>query len=127
MPPPTQPGLADARQPDTAARPGVSGGARVLLAGGDDAHAERNQRDGDDLEAGDAERYADDRQAEERAGHQVPERQPPPEQDDPDDVAHHGPDSGGAARLDGPAEWPEHVVRDTECRDAERDRNDQDE
>src|SRR5215813_14337243 len=106
-------------------RSGASGSARVLLAGGHDPHAERNQRDGDDLETGDAERDADDRQAEERAGHQVAERQPPPEQDDPDDVAHQGPDSGAAARLDGPAERPEHIVRDTERRDAERDRNDQ--
>jgi DNA-binding transcriptional ArsR family regulator len=57
----------------------ASGGAGELLARGNDPHPERNQRNRDDLEAGDAERDADDRQAEESAGHQVPERQLPSE------------------------------------------------
>jgi DNA-binding transcriptional ArsR family regulator len=91
-----------------------SGGARELLARGNDPHPERNQRDRDDLEAGDAERDADDRKAQEHAGHQVPERQPPSEQDDPDDVAQQGPGSGTSARLDRPAERPEDIARDPE-------------
>ena len=49
----------------TPARPGggPSGDAGVLLARGHDLDPERNQRDRDDLEAGDAERDADDGQA----------------------------------------------------------------
>jgi hypothetical protein len=65
--------------PDADPASASSGGAGELLARGHDPHPERNQRYRDDLEAGDAERDADDRQAEERAGHQVPERQLPSE------------------------------------------------
>jgi DNA-binding transcriptional ArsR family regulator len=49
-----------------------SGHAGELLVGGHDPDAERDQRDRDDLEAGDAQRYADDREAQRGAGHQVP-------------------------------------------------------
>src|SRR5690606_23871315 len=49
-----------------------------------DLAAERDQRDGDQLEVGDPERDADDREAQQDAGDQVPEGEPPSRDDDPD-------------------------------------------
>src|SRR6516164_7342615 len=92
-----------------------------------DADSERDQGYRDDLEAGEAERDADDRQAEQDAADQVPEGQPPAEQDDPEHVADHRGDSGVGMPLDRPAERPEHVAGDPEGSDPEGDGDDQDE
>ena len=63
---------------------------KELAARRDDLDAEREQRDRDQLEVGQAKRDADDRQAEGDAGDQMAERQFPAEQDHPDDVANQG-------------------------------------
>jgi hypothetical protein len=97
----------------------------VLIAGYD-PHAKRHQRDRDDLETGEAQRDADDRQAQRDASQQMPKGQPPAEQQDPEDVPDQRADPRIVSRLDRPAERPEHVVRDPEGRDPERDRDDQD-
>src|ERR1700728_2588892 len=115
--------------PPSAAAPRIcrSGHPGERTVGRDDLDAEREQRDRNDLEVRQPERDADDRQAQGHAGHQMPDREPPAEQHDPDDVADHGADPGAPAWLDRPAERPENIARDPECRDAERNRDDQDE
>src|SRR5215469_8476278 len=55
------------------------------------------------------------------------ESQFPAEQDDPDDVADERADAGLSSGHRRPAERPDHVIRDPECRDTERNRNDQNE
>src|SRR5215831_3967981 len=55
------------------------------------------------------------------------DRQPPAEQDDPEDVADHRADPCASPRHSRPPERPENIVRDPERRNAERDRDDQDE
>src|SRR5690348_13947917 len=92
-----------------------------------DANPERHEGYRDDLETGEAERDADDRQAEQDAADQMPEGQPPAEQDDPEYVPDHRGDPGFGAPLDRAAERPEHVTGDPEGSDPERDGDDQDE
>src|SRR3984885_5678950 len=89
---------------------------------------QRQEGDADDLEAGEAQRDADDRGAQQDSGHEVADRKLPAEKYDPDDIADHGAGAHSAfARGDGPAEWPQDIVRDPECGDPERDGDDQDE
>jgi putative Mg2+ transporter-C (MgtC) family protein len=99
--------------------------AGIRLIGGRELHAQRHQRDRDQLEVGQPERDPDDRQAEHDATGQVAERQPPADQDDPQDVPDHRADPGVRLQRDLPAERPQHVPGDPPGGDAERDRDDQ--
>ena len=63
---------------------------RERRAGRDDLLAERHQGQAGQLERGDPERDADDRDAQQHAGHDVAEGQPQPAEQQPDDVAHAG-------------------------------------
>ena len=88
--------------------------------------AEGQQGDRDQLEVGDAQRDADDRDAQGDAGDDVAEGQPPAGEDQPQHVA----DAGGRARVaavdGGVAEGPEGVDADAERGDAEGDADDGD-
>src|SRR5690606_22469891 len=87
----------------------------------DDLAAHREQRHRDQLEVRDAERDADDREAQGDAGGDVAEGQPPAGEDQPQDVAH----TGRGARVpafDGRVpEGPQGVDADAEGGDPERD------
>src|ERR1022692_1959563 len=126
----TRPARQSSGSPPSASSSDCPGGLRgegsVYLVGVHDPHAERQQRDRDQLEAGQAERDADDRDAQRDAGDQVTEGKLPAEQDDPDDVADQRADAGTLTRHRRPPERPEHVVGDPEGRDPERNRDDQD-
>ena len=78
----------------------------MLLVDRDDLHAEAQQRDGNELEVGQAEADSDDRDAHDDAGDQVADRQLPAEQHDPDDVADQRAQAGVPPRLDRPPEGP---------------------
>src|SRR5262245_40068597 len=54
------------------------------------------------------------------------DRELPADHDDPDDVADDGPEARVRFAYDRPAEGPDDEAGDTECRDAEGDRDDQD-
>src|SRR5580700_6727284 len=102
--------------------------APCRLVDRDDPYPQRQEGDRDDLEAGEPQRDADDRQAQQDPGHQVADRQLPAKQDDPEDVADQGADPHPTlARRDGPAERPQYIARDPERGDPERDRDDQEE
>jgi hypothetical protein len=92
-----------------------------------DADAERHERDRDDLEVGQPERDADDRQAQRYAAEQVTEGEPPADEHDPDDVADSRADPRLGPALDLATERPQHVPADAERGDPERDRDDQNE
>ena len=75
-------------------------------AAGHHAHPERHQRDRDDLEIGQAQRDADDGQAEQDAGEQVGEREFPAKEDDPEDVANEGAQARRRPAVDAAPERP---------------------
>jgi hypothetical protein len=101
---------------------------RDRLIAGHDLYPERQERDRNDLEVREPQRDPDDRQAQQDPGHQVGDRKPPAEQDDPDDVADQRADAHPLLpRGDGPAERPQHIVRDPERGDTERNGDDQEE
>src|SRR6202046_3978400 len=123
-PPGGQPGA----MPWKAACPARPALAPYRLVDRHNPYPQRQEGDRDDLKAGEPQRDADDRQAQQDPGHQVTDRQLPAKQDDPDDVADQGADPHPAlARRDGPAERPQHIARDPERGDPERDRDDQEE
>lgn len=104
-------------------RSGLGPSARgERLVRGHDFAAQREQRDRNQLEVRDAERNADDGQAEQQSGDDVPDGQPPAGEHQPEHVA----DAGGRARVTAldrrVAEGPEGVDTDPESGDAERDR-----
>src|SRR5215471_16410676 len=101
--------------------------AGVELVGRDDLHAQRQQGDRDHLEVGKPERNPDDRQAEQDSAGQMADLQPPADEDDPEDVADQREKAKVPSHRDGTAERPQHVRGDPPRRDAERDRDDQDE
>src|SRR5690606_37877407 len=99
---------------------------RERLVRADDVAPHRQQGHRDQLEVGDAERDADDRQAQGEAGEDMAEGQPPAGQDQPEDVADEGAGAGVPAFDRGVAEGPQGVDADAEGGYAERDADDGD-
>ena len=79
-----------------------------------DLLTEREQGERHHLPAGNAERDADDRDAQQQTGQQMRQRQLPPHHDQPDDVADQRPDSGVAAEDGRTPERPDDKARPVE-------------
>src|SRR3954447_21622347 len=93
----------------------------------DDLPTERGQRHRNELEVRESERDPDDREAEQYAGDEVGERQPPAREQEPEDVADGRGHAVGGVPDDRAPERPQRKQRDAQRGDPEGDRDDQDE